>query len=149
MVFHKKDFLIQIHLCIIMLATGTVYCDSTKYADNKIIILLKQHFNSLQKGPTYLGQSIYEDNNQRIFQLEISSSEEKINENLISSFEFLSKINFYARNPYKKFLLIIHIDKYNIPVIASSKSKCCEEFFINNAMTEKQWKDECLILKTL
>ncbi len=103
----------------------------------------------MDKGLTYLGQSIYEDNNQRVLQLEIGSLEKKINEHLIYSFNALAKISTYASNPYKKFVVIIHLDKFEIPIIAISKFTCCKAFFVDNTMTEKQWRDECLLLKAL
>ena len=102
--FYKKDFLIQMRCWIIATITiASIYSDIPKYADDQIITLLKQHFSTMDQGPTYLGQSIYEDNNQRVFQLEIGSFEEKINEHLLYSFKALAKISSYASNPYKQF----------------------------------------------
>ncbi len=148
--FYKKDFLIQMRCWTIATITiASIYSDIPKYADEQIITLLKQHFNTMDKGLTYLGQSIYEDNNQRVLQLEIGSLEKKINEHLIYSFNALAKISTYARNPYKKFVVIIHLDKFEIPIIAISKFTCCKAFFVDNTMTEKQWRDECLLLKAL
>ena len=103
----------------------------------------------MDQGPTYLGQSIYEDNNQRVFQLEIGSLEEKINEHLLYSFKALARIGSYANTPYKLFVLIIHIDKYDIPIIARSKFTCCKAFYVDGTMTEKKWRDECLLMKAL
>ena len=150
MVFFQKYFLIQMRYWIIGAATvASIWPDIPTYADEQIISLLKQHFTTIDQGPTYLGQSIYEDNNQRVFQLEIGSLEEKINEHLLYSFKALARISSYASNPYKQFVLIIHIDKYDIPVIASGKFTCCKAFFVDNTMTEKQWRGECLLLKAL
>ena len=106
-------------------------------------------FTTIDQGPTYLGQSIYEDNNQRVFQLEIGSSKERINEHLLYSFEALARISSYANTPYKLFVLIIHIDKYDIPIIARSKFTCCKAFYVDGTMTEKKWRDECLLMKVL
>ena len=148
--FYKKDFLIQMRCWTIATITiVSIYSDIPKYADEQIITLLKQHFSTMDKGLTYLGQSIYEDNNQRVFQLEIRSLEKKINEHLIYSFKALTKISTYARNPYKKLVVIIHLDKFEIPIIASSKFTCSKAFFMDNTMTEKQWRGECLLLKSL
>jgi len=148
--FYKKDFLIQMRCWVIATITiALIYSDIPKYADEQIITLLKQHFSTIDQELTYLGQSIYEDNNQRILQLEIGSLEKKINEHLIYSFSALAKISTYARNPYKKLVVIIHLDKFEIPIIASSKFKCCKAFFVDNTITEKQWRGECLLLKSL
>ena len=148
--FYKKDFLIQMRCWTIATITiASIYSDIPKYADEQIITLLKQHFNTMDKGLIYLGQSIYEDNNQRVLQLEIGSLEKKINEHLIYSFNALAKISIYASSPYKKFVVIIHLDKFEIPIIAISKFTCCKAFFVDNTMTEKQWRDECLLLKAL
>ena len=148
--FYKKDFLIQMRCWTIATITiASIYSDIPKYADEQIITLLKQHFNTMDKGLIYLGQSIYEDNNQRVLQLEIGSLEKKINEHLIYSFNALAKISTYASNPYKKFVVIIHLDKFEIPIIAISKFTCCKAFFVDNTMTEKQWRGECLLLKAL
>ena len=148
--FYKKDFLIQMRCWIIATITiASIYSDIPKYADEQIITLLKQHFSTMDQGLTYLGQSIYEDNNQRVFQLEIGSLEKKIDEHLIYSFNVLAKISTYASNPYKQLIVIIHLDKFEIPVIASSKFTCCKAFFVDNTMTEKQWRGECLLLKAL
>ena len=150
MVFFQKDFLIQMRYWIIGAATvASIWPDIPTYADEQIISLLKQHFTTIDQGPTYLGQSIYEDNNQRVFQLEIGSSKERINEHLLYSFEALARVSSYASTPYKLFVLIIHIDKYDIPIIARSKFTCCKAFYVDGTMTEKKWRDECLLMKAL
>ena len=150
MVFFQKDFLIQMRYWIIGAATvASIWPDIPTYADEQIIRLLKQHLNTIDQGPTYLGQSIYEDNNQRVFQLEIGSSKERINEHLLYSFEALARIGSYASTPYKLFVLIIHIDKYDIPIIAHSKFTCCKAFYVDGTMTEKKWRGECLLMKAL
>ena len=128
---------------------ASIWPDIPTYADEQIISLLKQYFTTKVQGPTYLGQSIYEDNNQRVFQLEIGSSKERINEHLLYSFEALARIGSYASTPYKLFVLIIHIDKYDIPIIAHSKFTCCKAFYVDGTMTEKKWRDECLLMKAL
>ena len=128
---------------------ASIWPDIPTYADEQIISLLKQHLNTIDQGPTYLGQSIYEDINQRVFQLEIGSSKERINEHLLYSFEALVRIGSYASTPYKLFVLIIHIDKYDIPIIARSKFTCCKAFYVDGTMTEKKWRDECLLMKAL
>ena len=81
--------------------------------------------------------------------LEIGSSKERINEHLLYSFEVLARISSYASTPYKLFVLIIHIDKYDIPIIARSKFTCCKAFYVDGTMTEKKWRDECLLMKAL
>ena len=150
MVFFQKDFLIQMRYWIIGAATVvSIWPDIPTYADEQIISLLKQHLNTIDQGPTYLGQSIYEDNNQRVFQLEIGSSKERINEHLLYSFEALARIGSYASTPYKLFVLIIHIDKFDIPIIARSKFTCCKAFYVDGTMTEKKWRGECLLMKAL
>ena len=150
MVFFQKDFLIQMRYWIIGAATVvSIWPDIPTNADEQIISLLKQHLTTIDQGPTYLGQSIYEDNNQRVFQLEIGSSKERINEHLLYSFEALARIGSYASTPYKLFVLIIHIDKYDIPIIAHSKFTCCKAFYVDGTMTEKKWRDECLLMKAL
>ena len=150
MVFFQKDFLIQMRYWIIGAATvASIWPDIPTYADEQIISLLKQHLNTIDQGPTYLWQSIYENNNQRVFQLEIGSSKERINEHLLYSFEALARIGSYASTPYKLFVLIIHIDKYDIPIIARSKFTCCKAFYVDGTMTEKKWRDECLLMKAL
>jgi len=150
MVFFQKDFLIQMRYWIIGAATvASIWPDIPTYADEQIISLLKQNFTTIDQGPTYLGQSIYEDNNQRVFQLEIGSSKERINEHLLYSFEALARIGSYASTPYKLFVLIIHIDKYDIPIIAHSKFPCCKAFYVDGTMTEKKWRGECLLMKAL
>ena len=148
--FFQKDFLIQMRYWIIGAATvASIWPDIPTYADEQIISLLKQHLNTIDQGPTDLGQSIYEDNNQRVFQLEIGSSKERINEHLLYSFEALARIGSYASTPYKLFVLIIHIDKYDIPIIARSKFTCCKAFYVDGTMTEKKWRGECLLMKAL
>ena len=150
MVFFQKDFLIQMRYWIIGAATvASIWPDIPTYSDEQIISLLKQHLNTIDQGPTDLGQSIYEDNNQRVFQLEIGSSKERINEHLLYSFEALARIGSYASTPYKLFVLIIHIDKYDIPIIAHSKFTCCKAFYVDGTMTEKKWRGECLLMKAL
>ena len=150
MVFFQKDFLIQMRYWIIGAATvASIWPDIPTYADEQIISLLKQHLTTIDQGPTYLWQSIYEDNNQRVFQLEIGSSKERINEHLLYSFEALARIGSYASSPYKLFVLIIHIDKYDIPIIAHSKFTCCKAFYVDGTMTEKKWRGECLLMKAL
>ena len=137
------------HWIIIIVTVSSIYTDAPKYPDKQIITLLKQYFNKNNEGPTYMGQSIYKNNNNRVFRLEIGSSIKKINDDLLYSFKALAKIGVYANTPYKNFILLIHIDKYEVPVIARSKFKCCKAFFVDKTMTENMWRNECLILKGL
>ena len=121
---------------------------SSRYDDSQILKLLDNHFNTNSEIKK-LGANIYTEKTERTFQLEISSAETEVNKNLLRAFIVLFKLSAYAQNPIQKCKLIIHVEKYDIPIIAICDYNCSKKHFSSYILKEKEWRDNCLIIKTI
>ena len=121
---------------------------SAKYNDSQILKLLGNHCKTNIK-ITKLGANIYTEKTKRTFQLEISSTEAETNKNLVYAFLVLFELSAYAQDPIQKCKLIIHVENYDIPIIAISDYKCSKKYFLSHKLKEKEWRDNCLIIKTI
>ena len=64
---------------------------------------------------------------------------------LVSGFnKFIKKYPMYDN--YK---LIIHLENYDIPIIAFCDYKCSKKYLSSDELKEKEWRDNCLIVKTI
>ena len=121
---------------------------SLKYDDAQILKLLNNHLktnNEIKK----LGANIYTEKIKRTFQLEINSTKTELNTNLLHAFSVLFKLSAYAQKPIQKCKLIIHLENYDIPIIAICDYECSKKYFLHYKIKEKQWRDNCLIIKTI
>ena len=143
---NKNFFRLAAILVIISLFSAKT--GSLKYDDPQILKLLDNHFktsNNIEK----LGASIYTEKIKRTFQLEINSRKNELNTNLLHAFSVLFKLSTYAQKPIQKCKLIIHLENYDIPIIAICNYECSKKYFSNHKIKEKEWRENCLIIKTI
>ena len=119
---------------------------ATKYDDSQILKLLDNHIKTNNK-ITKLGANIYTEKTKRIFQLEISSTKDEANKILIQAFSVLFKLSAYTKKQIHKCKLIIHLENYDIPIIATCDYKCSKKYFLSDKL--KEWRDNCLIIRTI
>tara|TARA_B100001250_G_scaffold110693_1_gene93429 strand:- start:574 stop:1023 length:450 start_codon:yes stop_codon:yes gene_type:complete len=143
----NKNFF-RVATILVVINLFSAISGSTKYNDSQILKLLSNHCKTNIK-ITKLGANIYTEKTKRTFQLEISSTEAEANKNLIHAFSVLFKLGAYAQDPIQKCKLIIHIENYDIPVIAICDYKCSKKYFLSHKLKEKEWRDNCLIIRTI
>ena len=120
----------------------------SKYDDSQILKLLDNHFKKNSE-ITMLGANIYTDKIKRTFQLEVSSTKIKVNKSLFQAFSVLFKLSSFSKNPIDNYKLIIHLENYDIPIIAFCDYKCSKKYLSSDKLKEKEWRDNCLIIKTI
>tara|TARA_S200000501_G_scaffold67635_2_gene59163 strand:- start:46002 stop:46526 length:525 start_codon:yes stop_codon:yes gene_type:complete len=143
MLFNYKKYFLTIAISIVY-ALG----NSQKYGDDQIIKLLDQHF-SISKNLIYFGNSIYKKDNDRILQLEIESTKKNIQTNIISCFEIMTKIGWHANTSLEQVIIIMHVEDYDLPIIANSKFQCNKKFFVDRYISEEEWRSDCLVITYL
>ncbi len=133
---------------LVIISLFSAMAGSLKYDDRQILKLLDNHFktsNNIEK----LGASIYTEKIKRTFQLEIKSRKTELNTNLLNAFSVLFKLSTYTQKPIQKYKLIIHLENYDIPIIAICDYECSKKYFSDHKIKEKEWRDNCLIIKTI
>ena len=120
----------------------------SKYDDSQILKLLDNHFKKNSE-ITMLGANIYTDKIKRTFQLEISSTQIAVNKILFQAFSVLFKLSSFSENPIDNYKLIIHLENYDIPIVAFCDYKCSKKYLSSDMSKEKEWRDNCLIIKTI
>ncbi|MBJ12415.1 MAG: hypothetical protein CMG62_04960 [Candidatus Marinimicrobia bacterium] len=141
---YKKKNKIIIIIAIIM----TNLYGSTKYEDSQILNLLENYFKSNSQ-IIKLGANIYTEKTKRVFQLEITSKESAVEKNLVTAFIALYKISSYAEYQIQKLKLIVHLDHYDVPLVALCNYNCIEKYISDYSLDEKEWRNNCLIIKSL
>jgi hypothetical protein len=96
-----------------------------------------------------LGANIYTDKIKRTFQLEISSTKIAVNKSLFQAFSVLFKLSSFSENPIDNYKLIIHLENYDIPIVAFCDYTCSKKYLSSDMFKEKEWRDNCLIIKTI
>ena len=120
----------------------------SKYDDSQILKLLNNHFKKNSE-ITMLGANIYTDKIKRTFQLEISSTKIAVNKSLFQAFSALFKLSSFSENPIDNYKLIIHLENYDIPIVAFCDYTCSKKYLSSDMFKEKEWRDNCLIIKTI
>ena len=143
----KKNFFRLTTILVIMSFLFAI-SGSLKYDDSQILKLLDNHIKTNSEIKK-LGANIYSEKIKRTFQLEIKSTKTELNTNLLGAFSVLFKLSAYAQNPIQKCKLIIHLENYDIPIIAICDYECSKKYFSNHKIKEKEWRENCLIIKTI
>ena len=117
------------------------------YGSKQIITLLNEYFNESESLPLLRGHHFYKNKDEMIFQLEIETDVEKIDNSLMLSFNIISQLAHVSKIKFTHSVLIIHFEINAVPIIAKSEIECSKKYFINRIQNEDQWRKNCLYIR--
>ncbi len=122
-------------------------CKGHNYGDKQIEIMLSQYYTD---SPSYklLGNHIFSNNNDIVFQIEVQTSIEDFNSSMLDAFAVINKLSDVAKTKFTKAVVIFHFDNNKLPIIAEAGLHCSKKFFIKKTQDETQWRKNCLSIQT-
>ena len=82
------------------------------YSDEQIIIMLNQYFEN-SSDDKLLGNHIFIDNNENIFQIEVQTNVTNFNTSLTRAFSVISKLTNAAKTNFTQAIVIFHFKANN------------------------------------
>ena len=88
-----------------------------------------------------MGHQFYTDKDETIFQIEIKTKTQDVNNTLLFGFKAINDIANLAKTKFTHSILVIHFNKVALPIVAESNLKCSKNYFIYSNDNEKQWRN--------
>tara|TARA_B100001778_G_scaffold298419_1_gene272518 strand:- start:176 stop:598 length:423 start_codon:yes stop_codon:yes gene_type:complete len=135
-----KIFILQLAFIQIILAR------TIDYENKELVIMLNEYFKASSHAPELLGYSFYNRENQKIFQIEIKTDPNLVNNVLLFSFKSINELVNISKTEFTHSIIVIHFITNNLPIIAESRLECSKRFFIDEKDNEETWRKSCLII---
>ena len=144
----KTIFKMKLAWFFYLISLNVVLCKNENYDDEQIIIMLNQYFDN---SPTdkLLGNHIFTDKSNNIFQIEIQTDITSFNNSMVNGFMVINKLSNMAKTNFTQAIIIIHFKTDSLPVIAKSDLNCSKKFFIEKTQNEMQWRENCISIQNL
>ena len=120
-----------------------------RYGDEQIRSMLKEYFVAENNVPDLLGIHIFKGKKGKVCQLDLESTLSSKEHDMIFSFRAIARVGRYARTPFRKFIVILHLPEPYAPAVAESQANCAVKYFIQKKITEEKWRQDCLIEREL
>ena len=134
-------------LIIQIIVIQNIFGADYKYGEKQIVNILYEYFSSSKNAPALIGHQFFQDSDERVFQIDIKTDIEMVNEAIIFSFEGINKIANLSKVNYSHAIIIIHFNENALPAVAESNIPCSRKFFIEKTYNENQWRKYCLTIK--
>ena len=125
---------------------SVVLCKNKNYSNEQIIIMLNQHFED-SSYDQLLGNHIFTDGSENIFQVEVQTNVTNFNISLTKAFSVISALTNAAKTDFTQAIVIFHFKGIKLPIIAKSDLNCSKKFFIDKTENEVQWRKKCLSIQ--
>ena len=145
----SKFYLKMKFLTLTIVLSSSLFGGSLKYEDKKITLMLKEYFNASKTNIVLLGRQFFEDEDKKVFQIDIECDIADINNAILFSFEVVNILSRISVTSFTHSRLIIHFNSNTIPIVAETDILCSEKFFVKKIYNESKWRKECLIIKNL
>ena len=123
-----------------------IFCDSPKFGDEQIAIMMDEYFLTAKLAPELIGHRFYISRGETVFQIEIEPDIEYVNDALLFSFKAMSQIANISKTKFTQSVLVMHFGDNSIPTVAKTDLSCSKEFFIDSTINEDQWRKNCLTI---
>ena len=130
-----------------LLLIQNLISDPVKFGNDQIIIMLKEYFISNKAAPLLMGHQFYSDRDKMIFQIEIKTSPENVNNALLFGFKAINDLADVSKINFTHSILVIHFNNNALPVIAESNLECSRFYFLDGKENEAQWRKNCLTIQ--
>ena len=134
-------------LIIQIIVIQNIFGADYKYGEKQIVNILYEYFSSSKNAPALIGHQFFQDSDDRVFQIDIKTDIEMVNEAIIFSFEGINKLASLSKVNYSHAIIIIHFNENALPAVAESNIPCSRKFFIEKTYNENQWRKYCLTIK--
>ena len=132
---------------IFLIAMQILFCKINNYGEKQIVVMLNNFFKTENSISILLGHYFYKEQEDMVFQIEIKTKIDKINDATVDAFLVINQLANISKIKFTKSIVIIHFEKNFLPVIAKSDLDCSKNYFINNSHTEAQWRKNCLFIQ--
>tara|TARA_A100001011_G_scaffold52730_1_gene50964 strand:+ start:6948 stop:7283 length:336 start_codon:yes stop_codon:yes gene_type:complete len=109
--------------------------------------MLKEYFISSKTAPLLMGHQFYSDRDKMIFQIEIKTNPENVNNALLFGFKAINDLADVSKVNFTHSILVIHFNNNALPVIAESNLECSRFYFLDGRENEAQWRKNCLTIQ--
>ena len=127
---------------------NVVFSRNENYNNEQIIIMLNQYFED-SSDDQLLGNHIFTDDSENIFQIEVQTNVANFNISLTRAFSVISTLTNAAKTNFTRAIIIFHFKTNKLPIIAKSDLNCSRKFFIDKTENEIQWRKKCLSIQNL
>ena len=127
---------------------NVVLSRNENYNNEQIIIMLNQYFED-SSDDQLLGNHIFTDDSENIFQIEVQTNVANFNISLTRAFSVISTLTNAAKTNFTRAIIIFHFKTNKLPIIAKSDLNCSRKFFIDKTENEIQWRKKCLSIQNL
>jgi len=134
-------------LIIQIIVIQNIFGASHKYGEKQIVNILYEYFNASKNAPALIGHQFFQNSDEKVFQIDIKTDIEMVNEAIIFSFEGINKLASLSKVNYSHAIIIIHFNENALPAVAESNIPCSRKFFIEKTYNENQWRKYCLTIK--
>ena len=134
-------------LIIQIIVIQNIFGADYKYGEKQIVNILYEYFSSSKNAPALIGHQFFQDSDEKVFQIDIKTDIEMVNEAIIFSFEGINKLASLSKVNYSHAIIIIHFNENALPAVAESNIPCSRKFFIEKTYNENQWRKYCLTIK--
>ena len=132
---------------IFLIILNIPLCIGQSYGDRQIEIMLNQYYKDFLEYKL-LGNHIFTNNNDIVFQIEVQTSIEDFNSSVLDAFAVINKLSNVAKTKFTQAVVIFHFDNNKLPIIAEAELHCSKKFFIKKTQNETQWRKNCLSIQT-
>lgn len=137
------------YLFILTLAMLTVATAKPKFTDRQIASMTPRYFSRDHTAPKLKTVKIFYEGGERVYQVEIFSSRNRYNDDLGFAVSALATMGQYAKNPYDKFIIVMHYDlPGKAPDICEAKAKCTIDHVIHKRVEYNDWYKNCIHFRT-
>ena len=134
-------------LVFYLLLIQSLISGPVKFGNDQIIIMLKEYFISSKTAPLLMGHQFYSDRDKMIFQIEIKTNPENVNNALLFGFKAINDLAGVSKVNFTHSILVIHFNNNALPVIAESNLECSRFYFLDGKENEAQWRKNCLTIQ--
>lgn len=134
-------------LVFYLLLMQSLISGPVKFGNDQIIIMLKEYFISSKTAPLLMGHQFYFDRDKMIFQIEIKTNPENVNNALLFGFKAINDLADVSKVNFTHSILVIHFNNNALPVIAESNLECSRFYFLDGKENEAQWRKNCLTIQ--
>ena len=127
-----------------LLFIGAVFGNALDFDNKTVAAILERQFTNPITTHELLGYSFYENKNEMIFQIEVLTDIEDINDAILFSFRSISIIADISKTHFTHSVVVIHFINKSNPIIAKTDLDCSKEYFLELKKTESQWRNSCL-----
>ena len=118
-------------LVFYLLLIQTLISGPVKFGNDQIIIMLEEYFISSKAAPSLMGHQFYSDRDEIIFQIEIKTNPENLNNALLFGFKAINDLADVSKVNFTHSILVIHFNNNALPVIAESNLECSSFYFLD------------------